>query len=132
MSTMRTMAAVLVGCGLLTLTAAARQAPATPGPMRVYSEATPGIVLPTVVNREQPSYTRAALDAQVAGDAAVDLTVGADGRVRDVLLVKSVDPVHGLDDAAVASAGRWTFTPATLNGQPVPVRVRVSMSFKTR
>jgi TonB family protein len=131
MSTMRTMAAVLVSCGLLSLTLGARQAADEPA-TRVYSDATPGIVLPAVVSREQPPYTRAALDAQVAGDAAVDVTIGVDGRVRDVLLVKSVDAVHGLDDAAVASAGRWVFTPATLNGQPVPVRVRLAMSFKTR
>jgi protein TonB len=131
MSPIRVMAVVLLGIGMLAPQLAARQG-AAPPVVRVYSEATPGIVLPTVVSREQPPYTRAALDAQVAGDAELDLTIGVDGRVQDVLLVKSVDSVHGLDDAAVSTAGRWTFTPATLNGRAVPVRVRLAMSFKTR
>ena len=46
--------------------------------------------------------------------------------------MKSVDAVHGLDEAALASAGRWVFKPATLDGRPVPVRVRLAMSFKAR
>jgi TonB family protein len=128
MSPIRLMAGLVLGCGLITLTVSAQQT----APTRVYNESTPGIVLPTVVTREQPPYTRAALDAGVAGDAAVDVTIGVDGRVHDVLLVKSVDAAHGVDEAALASAGRWTFTPATLNGEPVSVRVRLTMSFKTR
>jgi periplasmic protein TonB len=129
MSSMRTMAVTGVGCGLLATLALSAQQNA---PTRVYSESTPGIVLPTVVTRENPQYTQPALSASLAGNADVDVTVDADGRVRDVLLVKSVDAVHGLDDAALASAGRWVFKPGTLNGQPVPVRVRLAMSFSTR
>lgn len=127
MSTIRTMTATAVVGGLFSLAAAGQGAPT-----RVYGESTPGLVLPTVVSRENPSYTRQALDASLAGEASVDVTVGADGRVSDVLLVKSVDAVHGLDDSAVASAGRWVFKPGTLNGQPVPVRVRLGMSFSAR
>jgi len=129
MSSMRTMAVTGVACGVLATLALGAQQNA---PTRVYSESTPGIVLPTVVSRESPTYTRAALDASLAGETSVDVTVDVDGRVRDVLLVKSVDAVHGLDEAALASAGRWVFKPATLDGRPVPVRVRLAMSFKTR
>jgi TonB family protein len=127
MSTIRTMTATGVLCGLFTLALTGQSTPTG-----VYSESTPGIVLPTVVARENPQYTQAALQANLAGNAAVDVTVDADGRVRDVLLVKSLDAVHGLDDAALATAGRWVFKPGTLHGQPVPVRVRLAMSFKTR
>jgi TonB family protein len=129
MSSMRTMAVTGAVVGLLATMAPSAQQQA---PTRVYNEATPGIVLPTVVTRENPQYTRAAMDANLAGNAAVEVTVDADGRVRDVLLVKSLDAVHGLDDAAVATAGRWVFKPGMLNGQPVPVRVRLAMSFKTQ
>jgi TonB family protein len=129
MSSMRTLAVTGVVCGLLATLAVGAQQQA---PTRVYNESTPGLVLPTVVSRENPQYTQAALDAHLAGNAAVDVTVDADGRVRDVMLVKSLDTVHGLDDAALASAGRWVFKPGTLHGQPVPVRVRLAMSFKTR
>ena len=128
MASMRTMAITGLAFGVLAVAPGAQQQ----GPTRVYSESTPGIVLPTVVSRENPQYTQAALDANLAGNAAVDVTVDADGRVRDVLLVKSLDAVHGLDDAAVATAGRWVFKPGALNGQPVPVRVRLAMSFSAR
>jgi TonB family protein len=128
MSPIRTMAAAVGICWLLALTLDAQQQTA----VRVYSESTPGIMLPTVVSRENPTYTRAALDASLAGETSVDVTVDVDGRVRDVLLVKSIDAVHGLDEAALASAGRWVFKPATLDGRPVPVRVRLAMSFSAR
>jgi periplasmic protein TonB len=126
--TIRMMVATGTVCGLLTLVASAQQ----PAVTRIYDESTPGIVLPTVVSRENPTYTRAALDARLAGNASVDVTVDTDGSVRDVLLVTSLDAVHGLDDAALAAAGRWTFTPGTLEGRAVPVRVRIGMSFSTR
>ncbi len=129
MASMRTMAVTGLACGALTTLALGAQDAA---PARVYSESTPGIVLPTVVTRENPAYTRPALEANLVGETSVDVTVDADGRVRDVLLVKSVDAVHGLDDAALAAAGRWVFKPGTLNGQPVPVRVRLAMSFSAR
>jgi TonB family protein len=128
MSRISKIVATGIVCGLLT-GAAGAQGPAV---TRVYDASTDGIVLPTVVSRENPTYTRAALDAGLAGDTSVDVTVDVDGRVRDVLLVKSVDAVHGLDEAAVAAAGRWVFTPATLDGRAVPVRVRLAMSFKAR
>ena len=129
MSSILTVALTGVGCGLLATLALGAQQHA---PTRVYGASTPGIVLPTVITREDPQYTKPALAAGLAGNADVDVTVDADGRVRDVLLVKSVDGVHGLDDAALASAGRWVFKPGTLNGQAVPVRVRLAMSFSTR
>ena len=116
----------MLRCCTLALTA---QQPAV---TRIYSESTPGIVLPTVVSRENPTYTRGRARRELAGETSVDVTVDVDGRVRDVLLAKSVDAVHGLDEAALASAGRWVFKPATLDGQPVPVRVRLAMSFKTQ
>jgi TonB family protein len=123
------MAVTGLTCGVLTTLALGAQGAA---PARVYSKATPGIVLPTAVRQEQPRYTAAALREQIAGSALVDVTVDVDGTVRDVLLVASVDPVHGLDDQALATAGRWVFTPGTLHGRPVPVRVQVAMSFARR
>ncbi len=131
MSRIRAMGACVLGCGLLTLPLGASQAPVPPA-MRIYDKATPGVVLPKVVSSEQPRYTAAALREQVAGSALVDVTVGVDGTVRDVLLVTSVDAVHGLDDTALATAGRWVFKPGTLHGQPVPVRVRLTMKFALR
>jgi TonB family protein len=108
----------------------ASQGPGNGPVLRVYDRATPGLVLPTVVTGAHPQYTRAAFSERITGSATVDLTVGVDGKVRDVLLVKSVDAVHGLDEAAAAS--RHVFTPGLLNGQPVAVRVRLDLNFDLR
>jgi protein TonB len=35
-----------------------------------------------------------------------------------------------LDDAAVAAVRQWRFTPALLNGEPVPVVMTVTVNFK--
>jgi TonB family protein len=133
MTRIRTIVAVVLGCGLLTLTLGARQAAMLPAEvLRVYDRTTPGLVLPTVVKSAQPRYTAAAMNQRILGIAVVDVTVGVGGRVRDVLLAKSLDAVHGLDDAALATAGRWIFSPGTLNGQPVPVRVRLDLAFNLK
>ena len=133
MSRIRTTVALVLGCGLLTLTLGAHQPAVAPGEvLRVYDRTTPGLVLPTVVKRSNPRYTAAAMDQRIHGIAVVDVTVGVDGKVRDVLLAKSLDAVHGLDDAALATATQWVFSPGTLNGQPVPVRVRLDLAFNLK
>jgi TonB family protein len=129
MSMTRVMATMLVLGALLGLPLSAVQDSAPAEVLRVYDRTTPGLVLPTVLKSGHPRYTAAAMHQRIRGIAVVDVTVGVDGKVRDVLLAKSLDAVHGLDDAALAAAGRWIFSPGTLNGQPVPVRVRLDVGF---
>jgi TonB family protein len=129
MSMIRVMATTLVTGTLLVLPADAFQGADETPVLRVYDKSTPGLVLPKVVKSQTAYYTAAAMHERIRGGAAIDLTVGVDGKVRDVLLVTSLDPEHGLDEAALTAAGRYVFTPATLNGQPVPVRVRIDMHF---
>ena len=129
MSMIRVMATTLVTGTLLVLPADAFQGSDETPVLRVYDKSTPGLVLPKVVKSQTAYYTAAAMHERIRGGAAIDLTVGVDGKVRDVLLVTSLDPEHGLDEAALTAAGRYVFTPAMLNGQPVPVRVRIDMHF---
>jgi TonB family protein len=125
----RMMATMLLTGALLVLPLRASQGAEDGHVLRVYDKSTPGLVLPKVVTSEQPRYTAAAIREQIRGGTAVDVTVGVDGNVRDVLLVTSLDAVNGLDEEALAKASRWRFTPGLLNGQPVPVRVRIDMHF---
>jgi protein TonB len=37
-----------------------------------------------------------------------------------------------LDDAALAAVRTWQYEPTLLNGQPVPVRMTVTVNFTTR
>ena len=80
----------------------------------------------------RPSYTDAAMKAHIEGSAWVQAIVGADGRVERVRLVKSLDPVNGLDEEALKAARQWTFIPATRGGQPVRALAMMELTFTLR
>jgi hypothetical protein len=49
-----------------------------------------------------------------------------------VRVVRSLDPVYGLDEAAVTTVKQWRFQPGTKDGAPVRVIIKVEMSFTLR
>ncbi|MCC6349550.1 MAG: energy transducer TonB [Candidatus Eisenbacteria bacterium] len=107
---------------------------ATPAPPA--DEAVPGLrdfVLydepPAVVTQVKPEYPEIALEAGVDGTVRLRVLVGRDGRVKDVHVDRSVAL---LDEAAVAAARQWVFTPALSNGHPVMVWVAVPIRFSLR
>ena len=53
---------------------------------------------------------------------ALELVIDATGRVTDAKVTQSIP---ALDAAALATVRTWRFSPATLNGRPVPVRMPV-------
>ena len=57
--------------------------------------------------------------------ARLTLTVGADGRVKEVDIV---DPIPGETSKLIAAVQRWRFRPATENGTPVSARVAVTIT----
>ena len=89
----------------------------------------PGVTLPTLLTEVRPQYTAAAMDAKIQGDVQLQIVVRADGTVDGVTVTRSLDAVHGLDDAAVDAAEQWTFKPGTKDGRPVDVAVSVQMRF---
>lgn len=56
--------------------------------------------------------------------ARVTLTVGADGRVKDIDII---DPIPGATSKLIEAVQTWRFRPATENGTPVPARVTVTI-----
>ena len=86
MSMTRVMATTLVTGALLVLPLSAFQDSAPAEVLRVYDRTTPGLVLPKAVKSCTPFYTAAAMHERIGGIAVVDVTVGVDGKVRDVLL----------------------------------------------
>jgi len=54
--------------------------------------------------------------------------IDADGRVRDAMVSKSLEP--SLDDNAVLAISKWIFKPGRLNDVPVPVRITIGMQFR--
>ena len=100
------------------------------GAARSYSLATPNLVAPKLIQRATPTYTNEARRAHITGNVELLVRIGADGKPDRARVTKSLDKVHGLDNEAISAIRRFVFTPATLNGKPVPVEdVPISLSF---
>jgi TonB family protein len=56
------------------------------------------------------------------------MIVTAKGKVRDLKVIRSLDP--GLDKQAVAAVSTWRFEPATKDGKPVAVHLPVEVTFR--
>jgi bla regulator protein BlaR1 len=91
-----------------------------------------GVVLPKLTYEKKPQYTKEAMDARIEGMIYLEAVVLDTGAVGEVTVVKSLDSVYGLDDAAVAAMKQWRFDPGTKDGKPVAVRIDVEMSFKLK
>lgn len=96
---------------------------------KVYKGDDEGIVLPRIVYEVKPSYTAEALQARIQGTVHVTAVVLANGVVGRVVVVKSLDKEHGLDDQAVAAVRKWKFVPGTKGGKAVPVEVTIELTF---
>jgi protein TonB len=90
-------------------------------------------VLPPRILREvKPQYTADAMRAKVQGVVELEAVVLPDGSVGDVRVVRSLDPVFGLDQEAIRAVRQWRFVPGTRLGQPVAVLVGVELTFTLR
>ncbi|MBI4477125.1 MAG: energy transducer TonB [Acidobacteria bacterium] len=91
-----------------------------------------GVSIPRVLREVKPQYTSDAMRAKVQGIVWLECIVLPDGSVGEVTVIKSLDPVFGLDQEAVKAAKQWKFVPGTRNGQPVPVIVTIELTFTLR
>lgn len=88
-----------------------------------------GVKPPSLVHQVEPKYTDDARQRKVQGDVELEAVVDKDGTVREVRVIKSLDPA--LDKQAMTAAHEWTFRPAVdANGYPVAVIVTLIMSFR--
>ena len=61
-----------------------------------------------------------------SGSARLDLTIGPDGRVRNIAIRR---PLRGNNAALIGAVQSWRFKPATQNGRPVTAPYSVEISF---
>lgn len=87
----------------------------------------PGVTTPRVVHEVKPRYTVDAMTARLQGSVLLECVVAADGSVSDARVVRTLDP--GLDTEAVTATRQWRFEPGTKDGTPVPVLVRLELTF---
>lgn len=91
-----------------------------------------GVSLPRVVEEVRPEYTAAAMQAKIQGNVELDVVVLANGDPGRIVVSRSLDAVHGLDDAAMQAAAQWKFEPGRRDGRAVPVLITLQMTFTLR
>ena len=91
-----------------------------------------GVESPRLLQSVRPNYTSEAMRAKVQGVVRLEGVVLPDGAVGDVRILRSLDPVFGLDEEAIKAAKRFRFAPGTRFGQPVAVLVTFEIEFTLR
>jgi len=86
------------------------------------------VLAPRPLAMPDPEYTEQAREAKLEGMCVLGLIVGADGKPRDIRVIRKLG--LGLDEKAMIAVSQWTFAPATKDGTPVPVQISVQVSFK--
>jgi protein TonB len=97
--------------------------PAAKEPVHLHS----GIVAPQKVTDVAPVYPSMARIARAQGVVILEAIIDARGNVVSVQVLRS-NPL--LDQAAIDAVHQWRYTPALLNGQPVPVIVTITVRFQ--
>ena len=98
-----------------------------PGPPTAPIQVGIGVRGPTKIHHVDPVYPELAKRARVQGTVVLECTLGPDGRVADVRVLRGVP---FLDPAAIEAVRQWVYTPTLLNGVPVSVILTVTVRFQ--
>jgi TonB family protein len=94
------------------------------GPYRIGG----GVSAPVAIYDPDPEYSEEARKAKYQGTVVLWVVIGADGRPRDMRVVRSLG--MGLDEKAMDAVKKWRFRPAMKTRQPVPVQVNIEVNFR--
>jgi TonB family protein len=92
----------------------------------------PAVTKAVAIREVQPVYTSDAKRAKVQGSVWLEVTVMPDGTVGDVKVVRSLDPIFGLDQAAIEAAKQWRFRPGMRGNQPTESKLTIELTFTLR
>ena len=115
-------AGVIAGGGISGAVGTAAAAPKDNGPYRVGD----GIARPVKIYDVKPVYPQSAMAKQVGGSVVIEATIGADGKVHNARVLRSV---AALDQAALDAVSQWEYEPSRLNGVAVAVIVVIVVTF---
>jgi protein TonB len=96
--------------------------PVTRAPVRTGGQ----MQAPALLKRVPPVYPPIAVSGKVQGLVILEATVGRDGRVEDVKVLRSMAV---LDQAAIDAVRQWVYAPLLLNGQAERFILTVTVSF---
>ena len=83
---------------------------------------------PVLLKSVDPIYSDQGRAARISGSVTVSLTVGTDGKPKNIRVVRGVG--YGLDEAAVDAVRQYRFNPAMLDGLPVESKIGVRVTFR--
>ncbi len=87
------------------------------------------IVQAQLISRKDPEYPKIARDAGAKGIVELIATIGVDGRVKSVKVLRG-HPM--LQKAASDAVMQWVYKPTLLNGTPVEGQVQIGVNFLGR
>ena len=83
---------------------------------------------PSVINPRDPEYSESARQKKIQGTVVLLISVGAEGKVHDSVVVKSLET--SLDAESLKTVRSWSFKPARCGDKPVPFEIHVEMEFR--
>jgi TonB family protein len=86
-----------------------------------------GLKEASLIHRVEPMYPPLARMQRLSGEVVLDASITKDGKVRATKLI-SGPPLLG--EAASTAVRNWRFSPATLDGKPIDVQMRVTVVFR--
>ena len=95
------------------------------GPVRIGG----AIEAPTLLKRVEPIYPNVGLMAKIGGLVILEAVVGTDGRVKSVIVLRSV---KFLDVPAMDAVKQWQYSPLMLNGIASEFVLTVILNFRTQ
>jgi tetratricopeptide (TPR) repeat protein len=111
--------------------AAARPEPKAPEPPKVAEAAAPSVppdvVQPTAIRQPIPPIP-SGVNGLGSPTASVRLEIGIDGKVVGAVMQQSAHPLY--DRMVLQAARDWLYTPAMLNGRPVPSEKIVTIQLR--
>jgi TonB family protein len=85
------------------------------------------LLQPKLISSIASAYPAAAKAAHVQGDVLIDALIDSTGKVAATKVING-SPL--LQQAAVDSLRFWKYEPARLNGEPIPIHIKVNVNFR--
>ncbi len=89
-----------------------------------------GVAAPQLIQKQEPQYTKEALDAKFSGSVLLSIVVDETGVPQHIRVVRPVG--LGLDERAVEAVQKWRFKPATKDGKAVATQAQVQVTFRLK
>ncbi len=107
--------------------AAPRQGSGMQRAASIVPERTAGSVQSVVLHRVEPEYPESARQAKIQGPVILDVEIGPNGAVQQMILI-SGQPL--LAQAARDAVQQWRFRPRVRDGRPVTMLTRITLNFR--